>query len=71
MPPGTRLPAARITLGSITNNANLNFRLSALEEEGTLKILSSPKILTLDNREAHIEQGRCPIRQDKSIKVPA
>jgi len=49
--------ALGITLGSITNNANLNFRLSALEEEGTLKILSSPKILTLDNREAHIEQG--------------
>jgi type IV pilus assembly protein PilQ len=49
--------ALGITLGSITNNANLNFRLSALEEEGTLRILSSPKILTLDNREAHIEQG--------------
>ena len=28
-----------------------------MEEEGTLRILSSPKILTLDNREAHIEQG--------------
>jgi type IV pilus assembly protein PilQ len=49
--------ALGITLGSITNNANLNFRLSALEEEGTLRILSSPKILTIDNREAHIEQG--------------
>jgi type IV pilus assembly protein PilQ len=49
--------ALGITLGSISNNANLNLRLSALEEEGTLRILSSPKILTLDNREAHIEQG--------------
>jgi type IV pilus assembly protein PilQ len=49
--------ALGITLGSIANNANLNLRLSALEEEGTLRILSSPKILTLDNREAHIEQG--------------
>ncbi len=49
--------ALGITLGSIANNANLNLRLSAMEEEGTLRILSSPKILTLDNRQAHIEQG--------------
>jgi type IV pilus assembly protein PilQ len=46
-----------ITLGSITNNANLSLRLSAMEETGTLRILSSPRILTLDNRKAIIEQG--------------
>ena len=28
-----------------------------MEESGSLRILSSPKILTLDNREASIEQG--------------
>jgi type IV pilus assembly protein PilQ len=49
--------ALGITLGSIANNANLSLRLSAMEETGTLRILSSPKILTLDNREAYIEQG--------------
>jgi type IV pilus assembly protein PilQ len=49
--------ALGISLGSIANNANLNLRLSAMEEEGTLRILSSPKILTLDNRQASIEQG--------------
>ncbi len=49
--------ALGITLGSIANNANLSLRLSAMEDTGTLRILSSPKILTLDNREAHIEQG--------------
>ncbi|MCP4599485.1 MAG: type IV pilus secretin PilQ [Proteobacteria bacterium] len=49
--------ALGITLGSIANNANLSLRLSAMEESGTLRILSSPRILTLDNREAHIEQG--------------
>ncbi len=49
--------ALGITLGSISNNANLSLRLSAMEETGTLRILSSPKILTLDNREATIEQG--------------
>jgi type IV pilus assembly protein PilQ len=63
---GVNLPAAvgtgaggalGITLGSIANNANLSIRLSSLEESGSLRILSSPKILTLDNREATIEQG--------------
>jgi type IV pilus assembly protein PilQ len=49
--------ALGITLGSVGNNANLNIRLSALEDTGTLRIISSPRILTLDNREAHIEQG--------------
>jgi len=49
--------ALGLTLGSVANNANLNIRLSALEDTGTLRILSSPRVLTLDNREAHIEQG--------------
>jgi type IV pilus assembly protein PilQ len=49
--------ALGLTLGSVANNANLNIRLSALEDVGTLRIISSPRILTLDNREAHIEQG--------------
>ena len=49
--------ALGITLGSVGNNGNLNIRLSALEDTGTLRIISSPRILTLDNREAHIEQG--------------
>ncbi len=49
--------ALGLTLGSVANNANLNIRLSALEDTGTLRIISSPRILTLDNREAHSEQG--------------
>ena len=49
--------ALGLTLGSVANNANLNIRLSALEDTGTLRIISSPRILTLDNRQAHIEQG--------------
>jgi type IV pilus assembly protein PilQ len=49
--------ALGLTLGSVANNGNLNIRLSALEDTGSLRIISSPRILTLDNREAHIEQG--------------
>jgi len=46
-----------ITLGSVGGAANLSLRLSALEENGHIKIVSSPKILTLDNRQAKISQG--------------
>ena len=36
----------------------LNIRLSALESSGQGKIISSPKIATLDNTEAFIQSGR-------------
>jgi type IV pilus assembly protein PilQ len=49
--------AVGITLGSIDNNFNLNLRLSAAETSGQVRILSSPRILTLDNHEARISQG--------------
>jgi len=49
--------AIGMSLGSVTNNFNLNLRLSALEATGSGRIISEPRILTLDNREAHIEQG--------------
>jgi len=49
--------AIGLTLGSLGGAANLNLRLSAAEQEGTVKIVSSPKVLTLDNREARIRQG--------------
>jgi len=49
--------ALGITLGSINNILNLNLRLSAAETNGMLRIISSPRILTLDNREASISQG--------------
>lgn len=49
--------ALGLTLGAITGNVNINVRLSAAESTGTLRIVSSPRILTLDNREASIAQG--------------
>jgi type IV pilus assembly protein PilQ len=49
--------ALGLTLGSIGGNVNLNVRLSAAEANGNLRIVSSPRILTLDNYEAHIAQG--------------
>jgi type IV pilus assembly protein PilQ len=49
--------ALGISLGSVGNNANLSLRISALENDGILRIISAPKILTLDNKKAKIEQG--------------
>jgi len=46
-----------IVLGSITGAYDLDIRLSALENRGDGRILSSPKVLTLDNNPARIEQG--------------
>ncbi|MCH2108458.1 MAG: type IV pilus secretin PilQ [Polyangiaceae bacterium] len=49
--------ALGLTFGSIDNNVNLAVRLSAAETSGMLRILSSPRILTLDNLKARISQG--------------
>jgi type IV pilus assembly protein PilQ len=49
--------ALGLTLGSLGGTVNLNVRLSAAEATGVVRIISSPRILTLDNHEAHIAQG--------------
>ena len=49
--------ALGLTLGSLAGAFNLNVRLSALEQSGQVRILSSPRISTMDNVQASIEQG--------------
>jgi len=49
--------AIGLTFGSLSNTLNLGVRLSAAESSGLLRIVSSPRILTLDNKEALIAQG--------------
>ena len=49
--------AIGLSFGSIDNTINLAVRLSAAESSGMLRILSSPRILTLDNQQARISQG--------------
>ena len=46
-----------LTLGSVNGAVNINLRLSSLENTGNVRIISAPKITTLDNIEASIEQG--------------
>ena len=49
--------ALGLTLGSLNGAVNVNLRLSSLENTGNVRIISAPKIMTLDNIEASIEQG--------------
>lgn len=49
--------ALGFTFGSVNNNTNLSLRLSAAENSGMVRILSSPRVLTMDNRTASITQG--------------
>ncbi len=49
--------AVGLTLGSVSGAVNLNLRLSASETLGEIRIVSSPRIITLDNKEASIKSG--------------
>src|SRR3990170_41062 len=54
---GTKVSVG-FTIGKTIGDAfNLDLRLSAGETKGLTKVLSAPKIATLDNREATIQQG--------------
>jgi type IV pilus assembly protein PilQ len=46
-----------VSFGILRDNLRLDLSLSALEASGRGKVISSPKIVTIDNREAMIEQG--------------
>jgi type IV pilus assembly protein PilQ len=49
--------AIGMSFGSIDNILNLSVRLSAAESAGLVRIVSSPRVMVLDNKEARINQG--------------
>jgi len=49
--------AIGLSLGSVGGNFNLNLRLSALEDQGTVRIVSAPKITVVNNVKAKISSG--------------
>jgi len=58
LPATNTLGALGFILGNAgTNPAVLDLRISAGEQEGHLKTISRPRIATMDNKEAKIEQG--------------
>jgi len=63
LPGGTALAAGATSgfllgLDGIAEGLSLDVQLTALEKKGDARILSSPKVTTLDNKEARIESGR-------------
>ncbi|HET6611317.1 MAG TPA: type IV pilus secretin PilQ, partial [Kofleriaceae bacterium] len=63
---GVNLPAAvgtgsggalGLSLGALDGAFNVNLRLSALEDQGTVRIVSAPKITVLNNVKAEISDG--------------
>lgn len=46
-----------ISFGILRDNLRLDLSLSALEASGNGRVISSPKVVTIDNKEAVIEQG--------------
>ncbi len=62
--------AIGLSFGSLSGNLNTNLRLSAAEGTGEVRIISSPKIVTLDNTQAAIQQGvQIPISQVSAAGV--
>ena len=47
-----------ILAGNVISGLGLDLRLSAMESAGRGRILSAPKVTTMDHREAHISSGR-------------
>ena len=62
--------ALGFVFGSVGGALELNLRLSALENQGSVKTISAPKITTLDNNTARISQGvSIPFSQVSSAGV--
>jgi type IV pilus assembly protein PilQ len=50
--------ATGISFGSLTNNIQLDMRLNAAANAGLVKIISTPKVATLNNKTAKISSGQ-------------
>jgi len=57
LPAAAPTSALGLNLGSIGDFGFLNARLSAAEAQGTAKIISAPRVTTLNNKRARITQG--------------
>jgi type IV pilus assembly protein PilQ len=57
LPTLTQPPALAIALSLISNSSVIDLELQALEQAGRGRIISNPKVVTLDNKEALIESG--------------
>jgi type IV pilus secretin PilQ/predicted competence protein len=58
LPVADSISGIGLTLGHIANTFSLDVKLSAMESLGLTKLLSNPKVLVLQNKEAKINVGR-------------
>jgi type IV pilus assembly protein PilQ len=57
LPVGAATSAVGLFLGSVNGSFNLDVALTALEQSGQGRVLSSPRVSTLNNVEAEVTQG--------------
>jgi type IV pilus assembly protein PilQ len=57
-----------IFVGSVTDSFQLDVQLSALENEGKVKIISHPKVIASDNKAAKVNQGKVIPYQTTSLQ---
>ena len=55
---GSSGAATGISFGTLASNIQLDMRLSAATSSDTVKVIASPRIVTLNNEAAKIEQGQ-------------
>jgi type IV pilus assembly protein PilQ len=56
-PPSNTFGGIGFTYATLSGALNIDARLLASEQQGKLRIISSPRVTTLDNTEAYIQQG--------------
>lgn len=56
--PTTNTPAGSIALAILGKNSLIDLELSALQSEGKGEVISSPRVITANGKQASIEQGR-------------
>jgi type IV pilus secretin PilQ/predicted competence protein len=71
LPTFTQPPALAIGLALISNSSIIDMELQALERTGRGRIVSAPKVVTLDNKEAVVESGdEVPFKTESADSGP-
>ncbi len=71
LPTITQPPALAIGLALISNSSVIDMELQALERTGRGRIVSAPKVVTLDNKEAVVESGdEVPFKTESADSGP-
>jgi len=70
LPAGGFNSALGLSLGNILGNFNLDAALTAQERQGRVRVLSTPKVTTQNNKEAEIKQGvQIPVISSTGLTV--